>query len=141
LAVDGASGELGGIGFLRDGDGVAIRLPSGRRLVYPMARLSCAEERQRLVYSDATGIYGGKIVENIMQAVGRDILRDTILRLEGSGWKVVCHVHDSIICLAPVAKAKDCLATMLAEWRAPVKWLPGLILDAEGGDGRTFADI
>ncbi len=141
------------------GSTVYIRLPSGRKLVYPDVVIS--EPRQRIIeYIDENGeprsfesykpeitygnnvkFYGGKITENIIQGIARDILVDVIYRLETAGYPVVCHIHDEAICLVKEADAGDCLEAMVSEWRNAPAWISGLVLDAEGLIGKNFSEI
>ena len=83
-----------------------IRLPSGRQLGYPNAAI----EEGRLVYDGVNQFtkkwerietYGGKITENIVQAVARDVLASGLLRAEAAGYAVCLHVHDEIIAEVP----------------------------------------
>ena len=84
-----------------------IRLPSGRSLVYPGTRLETSPERSGEIITyygtDAakkwTRIesYGPKFVENIVQAVSRDILADAMRRLGREGYRIIAHVHDEVI--------------------------------------------
>ena len=93
-----------GIVMERRGDGVAVRLPSGRELYYPAARIRedgrCAymgtEQTTRRWAELET--YGGKLTENLVQAIARDCLAVTLLRLERAGYPVDFHVHDEAIC-------------------------------------------
>ena len=141
------------------GSTVYISLPSGRKLVYPDVVIS--EPRQRIIeYIDENGeprsfeshrpeiiygnnvkFYGGKITENIIQGIARDILVDVIYRLETAGYPVVCHIHDEAICLAKQVDAGKCLETMISEWRNAPAWISGLALDAEGLIGENFSEI
>lgn len=147
------------INLFSDGTTVYIRLPSGRKLVYPDVIIS--EPRQRIIeYIDDNGeprsfesykpeitygnnvkLYGGKITENIIQAIGRDILVDVIYRLETAGYPVVCHIHDEAICMVKEADGDKCLETMVSEWRTTPTWISGLVLDAEGVIGNNFSEI
>lgn len=87
------------------------KLPSGRTLAYPKARLvhgdtPWGEKRAQVEYMGlntsnqwvAIRTYGGKIVENITQAVCRDIMAEAMLRLEAAGYRILFTVHDEIIC-------------------------------------------
>jgi len=96
-------------------DSLGIRLPSGRDLVYHSPRLNRGTDPKRLDIWQISymGIdsythrweriptYGGKLTENITQAVARDILAAAMLRLDAAGYPIVLHVHDEIICEVP----------------------------------------
>jgi DNA polymerase len=106
-----------GIRFESLRDILQIILPSGRRLYYHAPRLDRSSRRPgtyELSYegwntnpkNGAPGwirqtTYGGKLVENITQAVARDILANAIVNLEEAGFPVVLHVHDEIVAEVP----------------------------------------
>lgn len=110
-----------------------IQLPSGRWLTYFDAKLN--EEGQIEYYgSDVTGwsklrTYSGKISENITQAVARDCLTDSLLRLEGAGFKIVFHVHDEIVC---ESDSEDMLKAQSAFMSINSGWDEGLPHPAPG---------
>lgn len=105
------------ISFLVEKDALYCTLPSGRRLTYHKPRLDLSTRRPGtydLSYegwntnpkNGASGwlrrsTYGGKLVENLTQAVARDILANAIVNLEDSGFPVVLHVHDEIVAEVP----------------------------------------
>jgi len=94
-------------------------LPSGRRLSYHQPRLTLGMDPRKLQVQKITFMgwnsnpvmgrvgwsrmetYGSRIVENIVQATSRDILRDAMLRLNAAGYSPVLHVHDEVICEVP----------------------------------------
>jgi len=96
-------------------DSLCIRLPSGRDLVYHSPRLNKGIDPRRLdvwkisymgidSYThrwERIQTYGGKLTENITQAVARDILAAAMLRLDAAGYPIVLHVHDEVICEVP----------------------------------------
>jgi DNA polymerase bacteriophage-type len=100
-------------------DVLYCRLPSGRFLSYHRPRLDqTTDQRGLLVWqlsyeynnSDSskgpvgwmrTSTYGGKLCENITQAVARDVLADALLRLETAGYHIVMHVHDEVVVEVP----------------------------------------
>ena len=73
--------------------------------------------------------FGGKLVENIVQAVARDCLAESIIRLEDRGFEVNFHVHDEVILDVPVGvSSADEVAAIMGE---PIPWAKGLNLKAE----------
>lgn len=115
-----------------------IKLPSGRKLCYRDAKIVDTEKGPKIQYKgmnqtsrkwQLTDTWGGKLVENIVQAISRDILAQAMLRLDRAGYEIVGHVHDEVIIEAPMsAEVKD-ICTVMCE---PVPWAPGLVLNAEG---------
>ena len=113
-----------------------IKLPSGRQLCYPNAAI----EDGRLVYDgvnqytkkwERLETYGGKITENIVQAVARDVLASGLLRAEAAGYAVCLHVHDEII--AEVSDTDEYSAEGLSKIMATNPgWSLGLPLAAAG---------
>lgn len=73
--------------------------------------------------------YGGKIVENIVQAVARDCLGVALLRIDAAGYKIVMHVHDEIVNEVPVGTGSaEEIDKLMSE---PIPWAPGLPLSAD----------
>lgn len=133
-------------------NGFRLRLPSGRYLHYANAELQELpapwdkdEEILTITYEGtierATGgsgawgrikTFAGKLLENIVQAVCRDVLWVSIQRAEDAGLVVVGHVHDEIIVEAEEARAEESLQLLLEIMRTPIKWADGFPLDATG---------
>ena len=76
-----------------------VTLPSGRTLHYPNLKYDSKENGLTFLTSkNAEGyLYGGKLCENITQAVARDVLMDAMIRLDEDGHKIVGHVHDEVL--------------------------------------------
>lgn len=143
---------VGCLHFALEGDALTgqmflvIRLPSRRELFYAQPHLVADEYgRERLHYwgTNQTSrkwcrieTYGGKLVENVTQAVARDCLALAIERLEAAGWPVVFHVHDEVVIDCPKEKAD--LKEICRIMGQPVPWAPGLPLKAEGWVGEFF---
>ena len=100
------------VSFVMQGDALYCRLPSGRYLTYHRPRLRPSERRSNELALSFEGFdsisgwcrrdtWGGRLVENITQAVARDILAHAIVALERSGYPVVLHVHDEIVSEIP----------------------------------------
>jgi dna-directed dna polymerase i len=117
-----------------------IRLPSGRRLAYARPRIEADDEgRDGITYADVKEkegalirlrTYGGKLVENIVQAIARDCLAVAMTRLEAAGYQIVMHIHDEVVIECP-ADACD-LTDVCRIMGRPIDWAPGLILTADG---------
>ena len=116
------------------------QLPSGRKLSYYDARLENIEGKETITYAGTNQIskkwsristYGGKLVENIIQAIARDCLAVTMIRLEDKGYNVVFHIHDEVI-IDVTKEDKDALKTVLDIFSEPISWAPGLYLKGDG---------
>ena len=123
-----------GMGFYRQGPFMRLVLPNGRTLSYikPQIVEDSITYEGNIQTTGAWGrieSYGPKLVENIVQAVARDCLAESIIRLEENGFPVVFHVHDEVICEVPEGRssAKE-LSELMAE---PIGWAPGLPLKAD----------
>ncbi len=124
-------------------DRTEIRLPSGRLLTYMNARLEQSrrvgwEESTVIAYDSAVKgqvrheeIYGGKICENITQAICRDFLADAMLRVEETGDEIVMHVHDEMVAEVPEEYADEAVASMKQIMAEPPEWGKGMPLSAK----------
>ncbi len=129
----------------KSGKALYIELPSGRSLVYPYIKRGTNHfGRECLVYygkDQKTGkwgslsTYGGKLVENVTQAVARDLLAEALLNLEKSGLPVVGHVHDEVIIEADPEVTVD---QVVSQMTALPGWAQGLPVDAEGYEGQFY---
>lgn len=114
-----------------------IKLPSGRKLAYYDARIEQnAKGRDQITYAGVNqeskawgrlGTYGGKLVENIVQAVARDCLAVAMLRVERAGYNIVMHVHDEMVVDVPYSDA-DASKTITCLMGQNIDWAPGLPL-------------
>lgn len=121
---------------------LCVKLPSGRSLCYWGCRLKPdpAKGRDSIVYvgvnqttkqwSEAE-TYGGKLVENIVQAVARDCLAVAMQRVTTMGYEIVMHIHDEMVVDVPV-EDRDALARINEAMGAPISWAPGLPLKGDG---------
>lgn len=116
-----------------------IEIPSGRSLAYPKARISENDWGAPVVEYMGLDInrkwaklktYGGKLIENIVQATARDLLAVSMLRLDNAGFNIVGHVHDEVIVEMP--KNSNGLAKIEKIMSKPVKWAEGLNLNSDG---------
>ena len=81
--------------------------------------------------------YGGKLTENIVQALARDVLVESMLQLEHSGYPIVMHVHDEIICEMPLNTTKT-LSNFLRIMGQSPAWGIDLPISAEGWEGKRY---
>ena len=122
-------------------------LPNGMKLRYNKLRKTSDGKGYKYLANvrkkEWTNIYGGKVVENIVQALARIIISDQLLRVQnnlngydrrqGEVFKAVSTTHDEIICIVPERVANDCLDMMGREMRIPPKWCPDIPLKSSGG--------
>ncbi len=137
-STPGTTERVGPITFIRRADALLIRLPSGRHLVYRRPRVeNDGLNLDQFTYMGTLGgnwirlrAWPGKIVENITQAVARDVLVEAMLDL----WDeyIIATIHDELIVevVAPLADAV--LDRMLLVMRRTPAWSPGLPVDAAG---------
>lgn len=128
---------------------LTIQLPSGRKLFYAQPKLGQNRfGRESLQYLgmnqttkkwEAIETYGGKLVENCVQAVARDCLAENIGKLEASGCPVVFHVHDEVIIEKEISgPAEKELERVCGIMSRPIPWAPGLPLNADGWVGDYY---
>jgi DNA polymerase len=120
--------------YWRDRDALRCRLPSGRVLTYWEARIEDGSivfmgQNQTTRKWEKTETWGGKLVENIVQAVARDCLAVSMLRLDEAGYDIVFTVHDEIIAEAPEDTRWEDMAEIMGR---PIEWAPGLLLRGDG---------
>ena len=131
-----------GIIFNYEYECLTIRLPSGRKLIYRNASLTTNRwgnpsikymgvnpDTKRWGWVDT---YGGKISENIIQAIARDILALGMRRADKAGFPIVGHVHDEVIAEVENLSTDFVLEQLCAILAEPIPWAVGLPLPADG---------
>lgn len=120
-----------------------LDLPAGRALAYPAPRLRTTRGRTELVYSGREGkrmtvsTHPGKLVENIVQAIARDVLVAGLVRALVDGLDVVGHVHDEIVVEADAADA-TALPRLEHAMSKPLRWCPDAPIRAKGWAGEFY---
>lgn len=128
---------------------MTITLPSGRKLYYidPAvgenrwggSSLSYMGMDQTTKKWKRIETYGGKLVENCVQAIARDCLAQAIEHLEEAGLPVVFHVHDEVVIdVAPFGTEQEMLDKVVSIMTKPIPWAQGLPLGADGWVGTFF---
>lgn len=128
---------------------LSILLPSGRKLYYIDPRIGTNRfDKPSIIYKGVNQTtkkwqeietYGGKLVENCVQAIARDCLAGALDRLEAAGLPVVFHVHDEVVIdVAPFADSAEMLHTVEKIMSEKVDWAPDLPLNADGWVGAFF---
>ncbi len=127
--------------FIENMEFLQIYLPSGRYICYAEPKLEETERGYQITYMgqnqtthkwEQLKTYGGKLTENIVQAIARDCLALTLMRISKTGYWTVMHVHDEVIVEVPKEMANKCLEQIEGIMAEPIPWAPGLILTADG---------
>lgn len=123
---------------------LTVMLPGGRKLFYPKPFINENQFGRPAVHYYGLGAnkkwgvestYGGKMTENIVQAIARDCLAEVLKRIHARGLQVVFHVHDEVIIDAPKHVTVDEICALMAE---PIPWAPGLVLKGAGFEGNYY---
>lgn len=136
-----------GVAFSRDEERMLVRLPSGRQLSYIQPRLVPDERGRKRIYYMGQGqksrkwellqTYGGKLTENIVQAVARDCLANAMRNLREAGYRIRFHIHDEVVLEIPADSSQSLEEAIVLMCRAP-SWATGLPLNADGFVGDYY---
>lgn len=156
--INMAAGQKGEIMGMLDYDGEIIRLPNGMPLRYNMLTnyggeglayvsdirqfrhaMKRAFEGGQQSGNGLTKIYGGKCVENIVQALARNVIVDHMLTI-GQRYKVVLQVHDEIVILVSEDEAEEAMAFVVDVMSQEPAWAPGLPVACEAGIGDNYGE-
>lgn len=140
----------GKITFRVEGDYLTMRLPSGRKLWYFKPELKrktinpqnggqftrpeirfMGSDSQRNIQWGRVGTYGGRLTENAVQAISRDLLAESMLDLEREGYPIIVHVHDEVVCETPAENTDD-LSLIKGIMTRKREWAEGLPVAADG---------
>ena len=140
--------SLAGIRFDYENGVLWMTLPSGRRLAYWGAQytesrfhpgrrvLSYMGVDQQTKKWNRIETWGGKLVENLVQATARDCLRESMFSLDAEGYDIRAHVHDEVIVTEPIGgRSVEQMAEVMGR---AIDWAPGLPLRADGYEGSYY---
>jgi len=135
--------DFGRFGVLKvDAERKAVILPSGLPMYYHDLFAQEEEKGPQYYYKVRAGtkkIYGGKVVENVCQAIARCIIGDQMLRI-AKRYKVVLTVHDSIVCCVPDAEVAEAVEFVEESMRWTPSWAEGLPVDCEAGTAKSYGE-
>lgn len=141
------------IHYKKSGDFLYCRLPGGRVIAYPYARMETTNdartkrESRRVVFEGVNSrtrkwgkesVYGGLLAENVTQATARDILADALKRLDRAGYPTVLHVHDEAVAEVDASDATKTLADFNRIMAACEPWADGLPVTVSGWEGLRY---
>lgn len=133
-----------GIKFSYESGFLFITLPSGRRLAYVKPRIGTNDFGSDCVTYEGVGAtkkweridtFGGKLVENAIQAISRDLLCHAMQQLEAAGCRIVMHIHDEVVIEAPRAMEVDEVGRLMG---IVPSWADGLMLSAAGYEAEFY---
>lgn len=125
--------EDGPVVFVHEG----VLLPNGMRLDY--SNLTPHENGNWTYGKDHTYIYGGKMLENIIQALARIVMGHHLLAIEAAGITTVSTTHDEIIMVVRKEQANEAESKVRSIMTTPPDWAPELPLDVETGWSREYS--
>jgi DNA polymerase len=142
--------SYGKVKFGMRGRFLHCRLPSGRLLSYcdptiEVVKTKYGVEKEVIAFMGWNSeikkwckqhTYGGKLTENIVQATARDVLRDSLLRLDAAGFNIVLHIHDEV--LAEVSEREMLLAEFERIMQEVPAWAEGCPIGVEGWEGHRY---
>lgn len=149
-ATSGAPAETGRCKFYMSGQDLYVQLPSGRCLIYRNARVELVVPSYCAIYSMPevpiptvtyetprgyrASLYGGKITENIVQAICRDFLASALLNCEQAGFPVDIHIHDEIVTEASESRLNE-FVSLISD---PPAWASDFPMLVEGYSGPVW---
>lgn len=129
------------------GEDLSIKLPSGRELFYLKAKIVPNGFKEQITYMgvnqttkkwEPTPTYGGKLTENIVQAVARDCLATSLFNLANFRFKPLMHIHDEVICEEPENDPNYSLEKAIELMCKKPKWAEDLPLNAAGFTSKYY---
>jgi DNA polymerase bacteriophage-type len=120
--------KCGPVAFKAHTEYLQLKLPSGRKISYPLPRLAQGEYGPGIIFADNSKgftdhrAYGGLLAENVASGIARDILAEAMIRLELAGYPIVLHCHDELVAEVPIGFGST------ADFTAPMTQVPGWAL-------------
>lgn len=138
---DNATLGLSGVLEVSPGE-VGVKLPSGMYLRYNDLEAEQDERGIQFTYKTRRGrtkIYGGKVIENVCQAIARCIIGEQMLKI-AKQYRIVLTVHDSVVCCVPEESVSEAQSYIEKCMRWTPDWADGLPIDCESGVGDSYGE-
>ena len=119
-----------------------IKLPNGLYIYYPKLKWDTSELKSRYTYkrrNGVVGIWGGSVVENIVQALARIVIGEQMVAVSHK-YRPVLTVHDAIVCISREEDKDEALNYIIAEMSTPPSWGKDCPITCEGGYASTYGD-
>lgn len=119
-----------------------IKLPNGLYIKYPKLRLDASESRTKFMYKSRRGeisIWGGSVVENVVQALARIIVGEQMLEVNKK-YRPVLTVHDAVVCVVPEQEVESAQEYIMNVMSTPPNWATGLPVTCEADYGDSYGD-
>ena len=116
-----------------------LLLPSGITMLYNNLRQDEEGFQYDAKKNETVRIYGGKVIENIVQALARIVIGHQMLKI-AERYRVVLTVHDAVACIAPETEVLEAKRYVEECMRSAPEWAVGLPLNCESGYGRSYGD-
>ena len=119
-----------------------IRLPNGLYIYYPGLTWDTSEAKSKFIYKSRRGfnsIWGGSVVENVVQALARIIVGEQMLEINKK-YRPVLTVHDAVVCVVPETEVEEALSFITSTMSIPPSWATGLPVACEAHHGASYGD-
>ena len=119
-----------------------IQLPNSLYLRYPELEKDVSGTRSEFVYKSRrgkVGIWGGSVVENVVQALARIVIGEQMIKINAK-YRPILTVHDAIVCVAPITESQEALDFIMKQMSIPPEWGKDLPITCEGGYGDNYGD-
>lgn len=119
-----------------------IKLPNGLYIRYPKLRYDASESKPKFMYQSRRGeisIWGGSVVENVVQALARIIVGEQMLEIN-KRYRPVLTVHDAVVCVIPEAEIEDAQKYIMDVMSTPPEWATRLPVACEASYGDSYGE-
>ena len=119
-----------------------IKLPNGLYIQYPGLTWDTSEAKSKYIYKSRRGfisIWGGSVVENVVQALARIIVGEQMLKIHEK-YRPALTVHDAVVCVVPEAEIDEAMRFIIDIMSTPPEWAKGLPVACEAHHGVSYGD-